>query len=331
MQYHHLTIEEREKIQEGLWQKKSVREIARELGRPHSSISREIQKNLPKERRVYAPRVAHEHALLKRKSRGRKDRLKNDTVRTYVITHLKKRWSPEQIAGRLKKDTGESISHEAIYQYIYAQIHRDGWGLLRPGKEDLRMYLRRRRKRRTGKGQRKPQRVCKPLGISIDLRPPIVDTRSRIGDWEGDTIESCNHKPGVNTLVERKTGYTFITKLRDKTSAATVEVVTQRMSILPQQAKHTLTNDNGSENSDPGSVEENTGLSVFSAHPYSSWERGTNENTNGLIRDYFPKKTDFTQIPDEVIQKVEYDLNTRPRKRLNWATPLEALSGALRG
>ena len=163
------------------------------------------------------------------------------------------------------------------------------------------------------------------------MRPKIVNERRRVGDWEGDTVESCNHKPGVNTLVERKTGYVFITKLKDKTSNATTEVVTQRMNVLPRKLKHTLTNDNGPENSDWKRVQEQTGLSVFSAHPYCSGERGTNKNTNGLIRDYFPKKTDFTQVSDEEIQKVEYDLNTRPRKRLNWSTPLEALSGALRG
>ncbi len=182
-----------------------------------------------------------------------------------------------------------------------------------------------------GKNTRRCQRIFKPQGISIDERPLIVNTRSRIGDWEGDTVESCDHKPGINTLVERKTGYTFITKLEDKTSTSTISVIKQRMSVLPSKAKHTLTLDNGPENRDWQNIQEQTNLSVFSAHPYHSWERGTNENTNGLIRDYFPKKTDFTQIPDEEIQKVEYYLNTRPRKRLNWSTPLEALSGALQG
>ncbi len=331
MQYHHLTIEEREKIQEGLWQKKSIRTIAKSIGRPPSSISREIRKNLPKERRTYTPRLANQRALLKRTSRGRKDRLKNSRIRMYVTTHLKERWSPEQIAGRMKLDIGETISHEAIYQYIYAQVHRDGWGLLRPNKEDLRSCLRRRRKRRQMKGLRRSQRVLKPRSASIDERPQVVDERSRIGDWEGDTIESCDHKPGVNTLVERKVGYVFITKLRDKTSSATVLAVTCRMNILPSKAKHTLTVDNGTENSDWQSIQEQTNLDVFSAHPYSSWERGTNENTNGLIRDYFPKKTDFTKVSDEEIAKVEYDLNTRPRKRLGYMTPLEAMSVALQG
>jgi IS30 family transposase len=288
-----------------------------------------MRKNFPKEHRVYTPRLAHQRALKQRKRRGREDRLKNERIRTYVTTHIKMKWSPEQISGRMRLDIGETISHEAIYQYIYAQVHRDGWGLLRPGAEDLRPYLRRKRKRRMGKNMTRGQRIFKFKGISIEQRPEVVSTRSRIGDWEGDTVESRNHKAGVNTLVERKTGYVFITKLKNKTSTATVEAVTQRMSVLPKKVKHTLTVDNGPENSDWQSMQEKTNLSVFSAHPYSSWERGTNENTNGLIRDYFPKKTDFTIVPDELIQKVEYDLNTRPRKRLNWSTPLEALSGAL--
>jgi transposase, IS30 family len=331
MKYTHFRIEERELIQELVWQKISIREIARRLGRSHTSISREMRKNYPREHKVYTPRLANERALKQRKSRGRKERLKNETIREYVTSHLKMKWSPEQISGRMKKDLDLSISHEAIYQFIYAQVHRDGWGLLRPGCEDLRPYLRRKRKRRMGKNMTRGQRIFRFKGISIEQRPDVVNTRSRVGDWEGDTVESCNHKAGVNTLVERKTGYVFITKLRDKTSKSTVEAVTERMSVLPQKIKHTLTLDNGPENSDFQSMQEKTNLSVFSAHPYSSWERGTNENTNGLIRDYFPKKTDFTQVSDELIQKVEYDLNTRPRKRLNWSTPLEAMSGALTG
>jgi len=330
MKYQHLSIEEREKIQEGLWQKRSIRVISQDIGRPPSTVSREIKKNLPPQLNRYSPRVANVRALDKRRSRGRLTKLKNNDIRAYVVTHLKMRWSPEQISGRMKKDIGESVSHEAIYQYIYSQIHRQGWGELKTGHEDLRVYLRRRRKRRMGKGMRRCQRIFKPKGISIDDRPQVVDERKRIGDWEGDTVESKDHKPGVNTLVERKTGYVFITKLKNKTSGATVKAVSSRMNILPKKARRTLTVDNGTENSDWQSIKTNTGLSVYSAHPYCSGERGTNENTNGLIRDYYPKKTDFTKVTDEEIQKVEYDLNTRPRKRLNWLTPLEALGVALR-
>lgn len=330
MQYKHLSIEERERIQQGLWQHKSLRQIAKELGRQSSSIAREINRNLPAERFLYTPRLSHERSLEKRKSRGRTNRLKNDMIRGYVTSHLKLRWSPEQIANRIKEDIpGTCISHEAIYQYIYHQIHRDGWGLLRPGCQDLRNYLRRRKKRRTHKGQRRCQRIFKPRGISINERPLIINERMRLGDWEGDTISSKDNKPGANTLVERKTGVVLITKLRSKTSRATTEVVSFRMLALPERAKYSLTTDNGPENQDWQTLEEKTGLKTFFANAYHSWERGTNENTNGLIRDYFPKKTDFTAVSDEEIQEVENLLNTRPRKRLGWLTPLEAFSKEL--
>lgn len=331
MQYQHLNIEEREKIQELRWRKVSIRSIATRLGRSHSSIVRELNRHNRGMPYLYKPRLAHERALEKRRSRGRKNRLKTKEVREYVITHLKEHWSPEQISGRMKKEGIGQISHEAIYQYIYANVHRNGWGELRRNHEDLRIYLRRKRKRRLKKGARNCQRIFKPQGNSIDTRPFIVDTRKRIGDWESDTVESCNHKPGINTLVERKTGLTFITKLKTKGSEATISAIQRRMGVLPMETKKTMTFDNGPENRDWKLFEEKTNIKSYFAHPYHSWERGTNENTNGLIREYFPKKTDFTQIPDEEISKVEYDLNTRPRKRLNWSTPLEAMSGALRG
>lgn len=331
MQYKQLSIEEREFIQLGLWQKKSVRAIAKELCRDCGAISREISKNLDQRRR-YIPRAAHDKALVKRKSRGRKDRLKNDDIRSYVINHLKKRWSPEQIAGSMPNDMpGMSISHEAIYQYIYNQIHRDGFGYLRQGCEDLRPYLRRRRKRRIPKGARRCQRVLRPKGTSINERPLIINERQRLGDWEGDSVESRDHKPGINTLVERVTGILFITKLNSKDSRATTEAVSNRMSCLPRKVKRSLTMDNGPENSDWPELEKRTGMKCYYANAYHSWERGTNENTNGLIRDYFPKGTDFTTIPEEELKEVEYSLNTRPRKRLGWLTPLHAFSVALVG
>jgi IS30 family transposase len=329
MKYKHFTIEERELMQEMLWQKSSIRSIAATLGRNPSSVSREIQRNLPALRNRYTPRLAHQRALAKRKNRGRTKRLKNQQIRDYVVNHLKKRWSPEQISHRIQKDIQESISHEAIYQYIYHQIHQQGYGYLKPGCQDLRPYLRRRKKRRTHKGQRRCQRIFKPRGTSINERPQVINQRERLGDWEGDTVASKDNKTGINSLVERKTGIVFITKLRDKTSRATTEAIDSRMSELPRIAKHSLTMDNGSENQDWHTIEEKIGLKCYFANAYHSWERGTNENTNGLIRDFFPKKTDFTMILNKEIQEVEYLLNTRPRKRLGWLTPLEAFSKEL--
>lgn len=312
------------------WERKSMRDIAKVLDRSHTSVSREMRKNFPHvNNRRYFPRLAQERADTNTHRRGRDERLKNESVRSYVVTHLKRRWSPEQISLRIKIDLKESISHEAIYQYVYHQVHRDGRGDLKPGREDLRGCLRRRRKRRLTKGSRRCQRISKPRGTSIEERTSVVNNRKRIGDWEGDTVESRDRKPGINTLVERKTGYTFITRLNGKTSAATIHAVSKRMSSLPARCKLTITLDNGPENSDWKQLERATGLKTFFAHPYCSGERGTNENTNGLIRDYFPKKTDFDMISDEEIRFVEQELNSRPRKRLKGRTPLEAMSGAL--
>lgn len=328
MKYQHFRAEEREEIFLGLAYKESIRNIAKRLGRSPSSVSREVKRNLPPERHRYAPRLAEERALKKRSCRGRVLHLKNNHIRAYVAGHLKRRWSPEQIAGRIREDIGEWISHEAIYQYIYAAIHWSGY--VKPGREDLRPYLRRRRKRRIPHGARRCQRV-KSCGVSIDERPVVVEERTRLGDWEGDTMESKDHKPGINTTVERVSGYVMITKLKDKTSAATTEAIAKRFADLPLSLKQTLTLDNGPEMSDWQTIEANTGLRCYATHPYSFWERGTNENTNGLIRDYFPKKTDFTIIQEELLAFVERELNDRPRKRLGWRTPQEILSVALQG
>ena len=329
MHYKHFSVEEREIIQRMLWNKESIRSIAKRLKRSHTSVSREMRRNFPKERKTYTPRLAHVRALEKRKSRGRKEHLKNELVRAYVTSHLKRRWSPEQISIRIKRDVGETISHESIYKYIYEQVHRQGHGLLKTGCEDLRTCLRRRRKRRIQKGMRTCKKVLHYQGKSIEDRPLVVARRNRIGDWEGDTVESCNHKAGVNTLVERKTGYLFVTKLESKKTEATIFAIAKRMKKLPKCFKKTITLDNGPENRDWRAIEATTNLLVYFAHPYSSWERGTNENTNGLIRNYFPKKTDSSKITDEELSFVERELNCRPRKRLGGRTPLEVMGGAV--
>lgn len=330
MNYKHFTIEEREKIQELLWQKASIRSIATALGRSPASVSREIRRNKPPERNRYSPRKAHVRALEYRKHRGRTERLKSEFIRTYVITHLRRRWSPEEISNRLDEDHHLDISHEAIYRYIYAQVESFS-NNIKDDCEDLRPYLRRRRRIRLPHGSRKCQRVLKPKGPSIDDRPKIVDTRSRVGDWEGDTVESINHQPGINTLVERKTGLVFITRLMSKSSSATVGAMAYRFKDVPKRFKCTVTLDNGPENRDCELIKSVIGIDPYLAHPYHSWERGTNENTNGLIRDYFPKKTDFSMITDDELRFVENELNSRPRKRLGWRTPLEAWSVALQG
>lgn len=330
MTYTHLTIEEREKIQKLLWQKKSLRYIAKKIGRSTSSISREMKRNCPR-RRKYTPRKAQERALVKRTKRGREDRLKNNHIRVYVKEKLKESWSPEQISGCIQKDIKQNISHEAIYQYIYSEIYRNGYGYVRPQAEDLRMYLKRRHKRRVAKGMRKCQRVLKTNGISIDQRPKSVEKRKDIGHWEGDSIVSKKSKVILNTLVERKTGYVFITKVCNGTAKETLSAVVGRLSLLPPQFRKTLTLDNGSENTCHEELMDILGIRCYKCHPYHSWERGTNENTNGLVRWYLPKGTDFDTISDEQIEAIEFALNSRPRKRLGWRTPLQMMSVALKG
>lgn len=331
MQYQHFSIVEREKLQSGLWAKRSIRSIAQELGRSPSSVSREVRKNRSPLVERYTPRLAHERALTYRSHRGRSERLKSDEIRAYVRIKLKEDFSPEQIAGRIVIDIKQEISHEAIYQYIYAQVHRGGRGDVRPGHEDLRPYLKRRHKARTKQGFRKGARVLRPSGPSIDTRPAVVLRRTRLGDWESDTVESCLHRPGINTLVERKSGLLRITKLGSKDAHATRQAIAQRIASLPAHLRRTVTFDNGPENRQWKEMEREAGIRAYYAHPYHSWERGSNENTNGLIRWYYPKGTDFGTISDEELTRVEYAINTRPRKRLGWRTPLEVWSVALRG
>lgn len=326
MTFKHFSIEEREKIQEMFWQKASVRTIAKALNRKPSSIAREINRTGGL-RVSYRSRCAHERALFNRKNRGRKLRLKSVFIRRYVVAKLKDGFSPEQVAGRLHDEyPNESISHEAIYQYIYAQVNKEGRGLVKKHRHDLRVYLKRRHTYRRKQGLRKPQRVFRPHGPSIDLRPKEVDRRKTIGHWETDSIVSRQSSFALNTVVERKTGLVFITKIANGTAEATKEAVATRLSVLRPEFRKTITSDNGSENALYDSVMAELGILWFFAHPYHSWERGTSENTNGLIRWYFPKGTNFATIPNETIKAVENALNNRPRKRLGWKTPLEAFN-----
>jgi IS30 family transposase len=325
--YKQLSIEEREVIQMGVWQKKSIRTIAQELGRSAATISRELKRNCQEERRRYFPRLAHERTKAMICARGKRYRLKDPFVRDYVIRKLKENYSPEQIAGRLSVEFPKfKISHEAIYQYIYSQYRRQGYGDCLS--DDLRIYLKRQHKVRHRKYVPwRPQRLKIKDAISINDRPKVIDLRKIIGHWEGDSIVSRQSKVGLNTLVERKSGLVFISKIENGTAEVTTDVVVDRFKMLPPGKRRTLTLDNGSENSGHKKITERLGTKCYFANPYHSWERGTNENTNGLIRYYLPKKTDFRLVSNERIKQVENILNNRPRKRLNWLTPLEVFNG----
>lgn len=323
MAFKHLSIEEREFIQELLWSGVSLREIARKLNRNVSSLSREIKRNSSPLLDKYTPRIAQQRALQSRKYRGRTERLKNIQVREYVAEHMKLGWSPEQISGTVEKATGFKISHEAIYQYVYFQINRHGHGYVKRGCIDLRPYLARRHSRRAIQGQRKPQSVKNELLPSIEQRSKAVDLRTEIGHWEDDSIVSRASLEALRTTNERMCGLVFISKVPRKTKENSNIVTIDRLGQLPPEYRKTLTRDRGTENLGYLELEEKLGITCYFAHAYSSYERGSNENTNGLIRRYFPKGTDFATITDEEVRRVEYLINSRPRKRLGWKTPYQ--------
>lgn len=322
MNYHHFSVEEREKLQEMKWHKVSVRAMAAALGRSPSSVSRELRKNRTANNH-YTPRLAHARALEHRMHRGRKDRLKSGMLRDYVVAHLKLGWSPEQIAATAKDAVGISVSHEAIYQFVYARVSRAS-NLIYARQEDLRPYLARHRRQRMKKGMRKPYRIDKGPLPSIESRPQEVAERIYVGHWEDDSIVCSPYMAmRLRTTNERVSGLVFIDRAYDRTMAEANRITLERFAGLPSNARKTLTRDRGAENCGYAELEEKLGIQCFFAHAYSSWERGSNENTNGLVRRFFPKGTSFYAVTDAEIRMVEHLLNTRPRKRLGWKTPYQ--------
>lgn len=321
----HLSTFDRATI--GLKQKDGwgIREIARLLKRPPSTISREITRNMSgKKLPRYNPKVAHESALARKEAHGARPLLKNELIQKYVVEKLKLWWSPEQISLRLPIDhKGQTISPEAIYQYVYAQVRRGGNGKVKAGCEDLRPYLARRHTRRQKKGFRQAQKAERPVLPSIEDRPASVDKRKEIGHWEDDTMVSRESTGRFKTINERVTGAVLIGKMKDGSIAESNRVVCDRLAAIPQKYRKTLTRDRGTENFGYKQIEKELSLSCYFAHAYCSYERGSNENLNGLIRRFFPKKTDLAKVTDAQVRHVEYLLNTRPRKRHGGLTPYE--------
>ena len=306
----------------------SYGEIGKIIDRPKSTVFREVEKHKSKKLGFYRADVAHKKALRKRKKRGIRERLKNETMISYAKEKLKLGWSPEQIALRLPIDhSGETISYEAIYQYVYAQVYRDGNGTVKEGGEDLRKYLPRRHKRRAKNRLRKTQRLERMDKLpSIEDRPKEADGRKEIGHFEDDTIVSRQSLARLKSINERASGVVFLGKMRDGTSEeSTRRVVCERLSVVSSSFRKTLTRDRGTENTGYEEIETTLNISCFFAHSYCSYERGSNENLNGLARRFFPKKTDFAKVSDKEIHRVEYLLNTRLRKRFGRKTPLEVL------
>lgn len=322
MPYQHLTLEERSMIAPMRILGFSIRHIAAQLGRAPSTISRELHRNCDGTG-AYAGYWAHRDAQRRRRLAAQRSCLTGGALAQYVRAKLQRRWSPEQMAHRLRLDYPHAphmrISHQTIYTWLAAD-HAAGGSWSR--------YLRhhRRRRKRYGSGPRAPRMSGR---VSLADRPAIVHRRGRVGDWEGDLVVGRGQRGFLATHVDRRSRFLLATKVSRRTAGEVTAATRQILQPLPQQVRRTLTVDNGSEWTAFRTLQTTLGLRVYFASPYAAWERGTNENTNGLLRDYFPKRTDFSTITARHLAQVVEALNNRPRKCLAYRTPAEVFAQAV--
>lgn len=323
--YRQLLPDQRNQIQRGLNQGLSIRGIARQLGRSPSTISREIQRGRVEE--TYDAVCAREEAQRRRRKGVRK--LTEGSPLTLAVTHaiLQRKWSPEQIAGRLRMDYPEDkqwhVSHETIYQFIYAHPA----GELRKA---LIAGLRRGHSKRKPRTRGKDRRGGITNMRSIRERPEEAQAREVPGHWEGDLIKGAFNASAIGTLVDRSSRFVILARVEDATAEAILESFTRRLRTLPKSFRQTLTYDQGREMARHQELERNTGIRVYFADPHSPWQRPTNENTNGLLRQYFPKGTDLSKYSQRRLTQVAEELNNRPRKSLGFRTPAEVMAQQIR-
>jgi len=288
----------------------SLQNIAKQVDKDVSTISREITRNTGM--RGYRFNQADNAACARRTNASKVPKKLTDELVAKIDAGLADEWSPDQISGRLEKD-GTLISHETIYRHIWSDKRTGG---------KLYMHLRHNGKRYNKRSSGKAGRGCIPNRVDITARPAIVETKSRIGDWEGDTVISAVSKTALLTVVDRCSKFTLIKKIGQKTAENVRVAMTNRMRLLPHPV-HTITYDNGMEFAAHQKISDELGSKGYFAAPYHSWERGLNEHTNGLIRQYLPKSFDFKDVTDDEIQAIENKLNHRPRKVLQYRTPFE--------
>ena len=323
--YRQLLPDQRNQIQRGLNQGLSIRGIARQLGRSPSTISREIQRGRVEE--TYDAVCGREEAQRRRRKGVRK--LTEGSPLTLAVTHaiLQRKWSPEQIAGRLRMDYPEDkqwhVSHETIYQFIYAHPA----GELRKA---LIAGLRRGHSKRKPRTRGKDRRGGITNMRSIRERPEEAQAREVPGHWEGDLIKGAFNASAIGTLVDRSSRFVILARVEDSTAEAILESFTRRLRTLPKSFRQTLTYDQGREMARHQELERNTGIRVYFADPHSPWQRPTNENTNGLLRQYFPKGTDLSEYSQRRLTQVAEELNNRPRKSLGFRTPAEVMAQQIR-
>lgn len=324
MPYTHLNSEERYVIHHLMLLALSYREIGRRLGRSHTTISREVSRNT-RLTGCYLYEVAEQTAKFRRQRAKHAKRRNHGGLVDQVLAWLKQDWSPQIIVACLKRHYPRNlqmrISAETIYQWIYADAQEGG---------ALFQHLWRRHKRR------KPQRGglkrhLIPNRIGIERRPHGATNRSRYGHWEGDTVEGRKGGGGLATHVERKSRYLVADLLEDKRAETFTKATLQCMGWIPSALRRSNTLDNGTENVQHEVITAELSMPIYFADPYSPWQRGTNEQTNGLLRRYFPKGTDFCKVTKERVQKVVTMINQRPRKCLGYRTPFDVFSDAING
>lgn len=314
MNYKHLTQDERYQIHALRRQGISLARIAAELQRNHSTISRELKRNSGDA--GYKPAAAHMQAHA-RQCQRRNARHFSPEQWSLVDAYLRLYLSPQQVSGRLKLEQAICISHECIYQRAYQDKAQGG---------DMVSYLRCQKVRRKRYASGQDRRGMLKNRTCIEQRPAVVDKRSRIGDWEGDTVIGKDHKGVLVTLVERKSRYTLAAQLDSRHSVGVTQAVIELLRPHRAQCK-TLTFDNGKEFAEHEFIAQCLRAKVYFAHPYCSWERGLNENHNGLLRQFFPKKTNLLRVSQDEVNEAVHRLNHRPRKCLGYRTPHEVFYG----
>ena len=315
-QYQHLDMSDRARIMRLDAQGLSARAIAKIVGRHHSTIARELKRNTFPKQEGYLDYLAEEAAVKRKSLAHQRPRLKSPQIRKYACSKLEQGWSPEQIAGRISKELqGAAISHEAIYQWIFAD------------RIDLARHLVRRHRERLPKGySRKIGQNHIPYRVPVVKRPASINKRTSMGHWETDTVVSRSNKVTLLVMVERKSRYTHICKLSQKRALKVQSALIRTLGAYPKKLRRSITYDNGCENMYHHRVNKILKTKSYFCAPFHSWEKGTVENTIGLIRRYLPKKTDFHKISRKQLNDIQKSLNNRPRKCLNYQTPAEFLS-----
>ena len=314
----HLTAAQRGNIETLLQEQYTNKEIARRLSKDPSTIGREIAKGLDGAGNysAFVAQVAYETNRKRSKQIPKLDHPANHRLRSAIVACIEKGWDPSQTAGRLRsdpewRDLPAFVCAETIYHWIYTSAYAIA--------EKLYQYLRYARKRRTKHKGRSAQRSKIPNRVSIHERPAIVDEKARVGDWEGDSVV-YTHKHAINTVNERASSLVAFTKLTRKTALLTAEAVITKLS---RYIAHTITFDNGPEFTAHGLMSKALKIKVYFADPYSSWQRGANENSNRQLRAYLPKRSDIRRLTQKELDNIAWELNNKPRKRLMWHTPQE--------